>query len=267
MQSKSASNVKVIDVSHYQGVINWAAVKTDGVQGVLIKATEGRTDTDEKLDVNAKGAAAAGLAVGFYHYAHPENNDPLIEAAKFAGTVKAYKSVFPHALDVEGKAEVIGAAKLTAWCLAWLQEVERLTGHPTMIYTGANFAKTNLGKQLAPWPLWVAHYGVNTPMANTTWDKWSVFQYTSTGAVKGITGNVDVNAMERAFFDKYTVTEAVYKMEQVEVYVDGKKINDGLLDNKAGVTYVPVRAIAESFGASIKWNGTAKRVDIDIRPF
>lgn len=263
MQSKSTSNVKVIDVSHHQGVINWAAVKSDGVLGALIKATEGRTEVDEKLDVNAKGAAAAGLVIGFYHYAHPENNNsPLDEAAKFASTVKGYKAIFPHVLDVEGKAEKIGAAKLTAWCLAWLQEVERLTSHPTMIYTGANFAKTNLGKQLAPWPLWVAHYGVNTPMANTTWNQWSVFQYTSSGAVKGITGNVDVNAMEKAFYDKYTTTEDVYKMEQVEVYVDGKKINDGLLDNKAGITYVPVRSIAEAFGMAVKWNSDTRRVDI-----
>ncbi|WP_336772288.1 GH25 family lysozyme [Paenibacillus sp. MMO-58] len=266
MQSKSASNVKVIDVSHYQGVINWAAVKSDGVQGVMIKATEGRTDTDEKLDANAKGAAAAGLPIGFYHYAHPENNNSAIdEAAKFAGTVKGYKATFPHALDVEGAAANVGAAKLTAWCLAWLQEVERLTGHPAMIYTGGSFAKTNLGAQLRPWPLWVAHYGVNTPMANTTWDKWSVFQYTSTGVVKGITGNVDVNAMEKEFFDKFTTTVAVYKMEEVEVYVDGVKHNDGLLDNKAGITYVPVRSIAETFGAGVKWNADARRVDITTK--
>ncbi|WP_336774218.1 GH25 family lysozyme [Paenibacillus sp. MMO-58] len=266
MQAKSASNVKVIDVSHHQTSINWASVKADGVQGVFIKATEGKTVLDEKFDVNAKGAAAAGLAVGYYHYAHPENNDALAEATKFANTVKGYKADFPHVLDVEGDAEKVGAGKLSAWCFAWLQEVERLTGHPTMIYTGANFAKTYLGKQLASWPLWVAHYGATTPMANSTWDKWSVFQYTSSGAVKGITGNVDINAMEKAFYDKYTKPPAAvkeqYTMEKIDVYVDGVKLIDGLYDGKAGITYVPVRSVANALGAGVNWNEEAKRVDL-----
>jgi GH25 family lysozyme M1 (1,4-beta-N-acetylmuramidase) len=263
MQAKSASNVKVIDVSHHQGTINWSLVKADGVQGVFIKATEGKTVLDDKFDVNAKGAAASDLAIGFYHYAHPENNDALSEAAKFANTVKGYKAVFPHVLDVEGEASKVGVGKLSAWCAAWLQEVERLTGHPAMVYTGASFAKTYLGKRVAPWPLWIAHYGATTPMANSTWDKWSVFQYTSSGAVKGITGNVDINAMEKAFYDKYTAVEKTeYSMEKVSVYVDGEKLVDGLYDGKAGVTYVPVRSIAESLGATVKWDGSQKRVDL-----
>jgi Lyzozyme M1 (1,4-beta-N-acetylmuramidase) len=224
MQSKSASNVKVIDVSHHQGVINWAAVKADGVQGVLIKATEGRTELDDKFATNAKGAATVGLPIGFYHYAHPENNEAIVEAAKFASTVKGYKADFPHILDVEGKASSVGAAKLTAWCEAWLQEVERLTGHPVMIYAGASFAKTYLGKQLSAWPLWVAHYGVNTPMENSTWDKWSVFQYTSTGGVKGITGNVDINAMEVAFYNKYVQPEAPAKEDYMLKPEDANKV-------------------------------------------
>lgn len=214
MQTKSASNIKVIDISHHQGKIDWTAVKEDGVQGAFIKATEGRTGLDTKFEVNAKAAAAAGLPVGFYHYAHPENNDPLSEAARFANTVKSYKAVFPHVLDVEGESQQVGSGKLSAWCVAWLQEVERLTGHPTMVYTGASFAKTYLSKQLAPWPLWIAHYGVSTPLANSTWDKWSVFQYTSTGSVMGITGNVDINAMEKAFFDKYVKPEVPAQEEE-----------------------------------------------------
>ncbi|WP_081735312.1 N-acetylmuramoyl-L-alanine amidase [Paenibacillus gorillae] len=53
------------------------------------------------------------------------------------------------------------------------------------------------------------------------------------------------------------------KMETVEVRVDGKKLADGLYDDKAGVTYVPVRAVAEALGADVKWDGKAKKVDID----
>jgi Lyzozyme M1 (1,4-beta-N-acetylmuramidase) len=215
MQAKSASNVRIIDVSHHQGLINWTAVKSDGVQGAFIKATEGKTVLDNKLEVNAKGAAAAGLVIGFYHYAHSENNDPLAEAAHFANAVKGFTAQFPYVLDVEGKASVIGRDPLSEWCLTWLKEVERLTGHPTMIYTGASFAKTFLNKQVASFPLWVAHYGVETPMANSIWSTWSVFQYTSSGKVNGITSDVDLNAMEREFFDKYAqLAVAVTKREE-----------------------------------------------------
>ncbi|PWV90274.1 GH25 family lysozyme M1 (1,4-beta-N-acetylmuramidase) [Paenibacillus cellulosilyticus] len=212
MQAKAASNIKVIDVSHHQGAIDWVSVKADGVQGAFIKASEGRTGVDTKFSTNAKAAVAAGVKVGFYHYAHPENNSALVEAAKFADTVKGYAADFPHVLDVEGDAASVGGGKLSAWCVAWLQEVERLTGHPTMIYTGASFAKSYLGNQLASYPLWIAHYGVSTPMANSTWDKWSVFQYTDVGKVKGISGNVDTNAMEKSFFEKYVVEENEYML-------------------------------------------------------
>ena len=72
-----------------------------------------------------------------------------------------------------------------------------------MIYSGASFAKTYLGRELGQWPLWIAHYGTNKPMGNDTWDEWAVFQYTSTGTIDGIAGNVDLNAMEEAFYNRY----------------------------------------------------------------
>lgn len=57
--------------------------------------------------------------------------------------------------------------------------------------------------------MWIAHYNVTTPMANATWGTWSVFQYSSSGAVAGISGNVDMNAMVEAFYKKYMVEEEV----------------------------------------------------------
>lgn len=219
MQAKTPSNLKIIDVSHHQndkGKIDWNAVKSDGVAGVIIKATEGKTWIDMKLSSNALGATTAGLKVGYYHYAHPELNDPYTEAVNFYKTIKTFKADFPHALDIEEQdaGEKLGADGLTKWCVTWLQEVERLTGHPTMIYTGGSFANSYLREELSKWPLWIAHYGVNKPMANPTWDKWSVFQYTSSGSVAGITGNVDVNAMELSFFNKFVKQEEKPKMEK-----------------------------------------------------
>jgi len=259
MQAKSETNVKVIDVSHHQGSISWDKVKADGVQGAIIKATEGRTGIDLKFSSNATGAVSAGIKIGFYHYARPENNSPEDEAANFYRNVKGYKADFPHVLDVEGEASKIGAAALTKWCVKWLQEVERLTGHPAMVYTGASFAKTYLGKDLAAWPLWVAHYGVNKPMDNPTWPAWSVFQYTSSGSVKGITGNVDMNVMEKAFFDKHTkpvpapVVEIVPKVVIGDKLVTTGKIIDGRMEAQIAV-------VLDAAGVPYHWDNTTKKL-------
>ncbi|MED1954138.1 GH25 family lysozyme [Brevibacillus centrosporus] len=201
MQARNSANIKIIDVSRHQGTIDWKKVATDGVKGVFIKATEGIGYTDPLFRANVQGALAAGLKVGFYHYCRPETGNTAVkEAESFLTAVAGLSAVLPHVLDVEGEAANFGATKLTDWCYNWLETVEQRSGHRAMVYTGASFAKTYLGAKLAKWPLWVAHYGVNQPMANPTWQRWSVFQYSSTGKVAGIVGNVDMNEMELAFW-------------------------------------------------------------------
>ncbi|MFC4808871.1 GH25 family lysozyme [Paenibacillus sp. GCM10023250] len=273
MQSKSASNVKIIDVSHHQsdrGAIDWAAVREDGVAGAFIKASEGGSGRDKAFAANAAGAAAAGLKVGFYHYAHPELNAPKAEAANFVRAVEGRKADFPHVLDVEGEAKQIGAEKLTAWCAEWLQEVERLAGHPVMIYTGASFARSNLGQALGKWPLWVAHYDTDTPMANPTWAQWAVFQYTSEGAVNGIRGNVDVNAMEQSFFDAYGGRPDGQSADEdaVKIVVNDKLAGYGrILDGHA---YAPLQQLGDALGLQVAWNEKESAPYVDgraARPF
>jgi lysozyme len=264
MQAKSASNVKVVDVSHYQndrGKIDWSKVRADGVAGVIIKATEGGSGIDLKFSANATSAPAIGLKVGYYHYAHPELNTAASEAAHFAKAVRGVKVHFPHALDVEGAASKVPNDTLTAWCIEWLETVEELTGHPTMIYTGASFARSHLGKALGKWPLWVAHYGVEKPLDNTTWPQWSLFQYTSSGAVAGISGNVDVNAMERAFFDKYSGVPQPTAEDSVKVVVNDELVAYGRIID--GHVYLPLRKLGEALGYNVEWRAAEASPYID----
>jgi lysozyme len=269
MQAKQASNVKVIDVSHHNGSINWKAVKDDGVQGAFIKATEGGSMIDLKFSSNALGAATAGLKIGFYHYAHPELNAPETEAANFFRSVKSVKADFPHVLDVESKAANIGPAALTAWCVKWLQEVEKLTGHPAMVYTGAYFAKDNLGVELGKWPLWVAHYGANSPQPNSTWPVWAVFQYADNGSVKGIAGGVDMNAMEKSFFDEYVYNNLIGTLhtpqptagDTIKIVVDDKLAAYGRVID--GHVYLPLRQLGEALGANVHWNAITATPYVD----
>ncbi|RBN38619.1 autolysin, partial [Priestia megaterium] len=78
MQNRNNQNIKVIDVSHHNGTFDWAKVASDGVKGAYIKLTEGTTFLDKKSYDNYIGAKNAGLRVGFYHFAHADN-DPIAE--------------------------------------------------------------------------------------------------------------------------------------------------------------------------------------------
>ncbi|MED4586681.1 GH25 family lysozyme [Brevibacillus choshinensis] len=199
MQTRNPNNIKVIDVSHHQGEIDWKKVVADGVKGVFIKATEGIGYTDPLFRKNVQNALGVGLKVGLYHFTHPDNS-PTDEAKYFADTVKGLNAELPLVLDME-QTKNRTASQLTVFASAWLIEVERLTGKRVMIYTGASFARSFLGPALYRWPLWVAHYGVDQPMSNPTWDRWTVFQYTSSGKVNGITGSVDMNEMDLAYWN------------------------------------------------------------------
>ncbi|QYR20769.1 glycoside hydrolase [Paenibacillus sp. sptzw28] len=255
MQARSADNVKGIDVSHWQGAVDWQKVAAGGIQFAFIKATEGKTTVDPQIKANAAGALNAGLKIGFYHYSHPESNDAVVEAANFAAAVKSYNSDFPHVLDVEGNASRIGSAALTAWCLKWLQEVNRLTGRPVMIYTGASFANTYLGKELGSYPLWIAHYGAAQPMPNGTWSKWSIFQYTDKGQVNGVSGNVDLDLMEFDFYNQYPVP-AASPDDNVKIVVNGKLAAYGRIIG--GHVYLPLRMLGQALGKTVSWDNARK---------
>ena len=206
MQSRSDSNLWGIDVSHYQGDIDWKQVKDAGVVFAFVKATEGVGITDGKFRRNSGGANAVGLAVGYYHYAHPELNNAQDEVNAFLEVVKDQPCQMPYVLDLEGAAGNLDRFTLTQWAVTWLQEVKRITGKHVMLYTGAYFARDNVNTEMGEFPLWIAHYGTDTPLANSTWDRWSVFQVSSGGGCPGINGLVDTNLMEADFYWQVTQT-------------------------------------------------------------
>jgi lysozyme len=194
MQARNPNNAKGIDVSRHQGDINWPKVKTSGkVDFAFVKASEGLGYIDPQFRRNAAGANAVKIPVGYYHYAHPETNKALDEAWAFVDVTKGQAAQLPYVLDLEGEAAKLSKSDLTAWALTFMREVERLTGASVMLYTGAYFARDEVGFELGEFPLWIAHYGTNKPLDDSTWDKWTVFQYTSSGSVPGIVGNVDMN--------------------------------------------------------------------------
>ncbi|MES9793105.1 GH25 family lysozyme [Priestia megaterium] len=199
MQSKSSNDIFVIDVSNHQGDVNWKQVAANGVKGVYLKLTEGTTFLDKKSYKNYLGAKNAGLRVGFYCFSHV-TNDPKKEVDFFLKKLADMKPDMPHCLDLENDK---GQSKnrITSFALEWLEYMEKKTGITPILYTMMGFLPNFTSQKLARYPLWIARYnGKDNPGSSSIWSKWAMYQYTDKGKVKGITGNVDLDAMSADFF-------------------------------------------------------------------
>lgn len=184
-----------IDVSHWQGTINWGQVYNAGVRFVIMKATEGTTYTDDTFANNWVNSKAAGLVRSAYHFARFEI-DPIAQARYFYNTVRPASGDLPLALDFEERtgAPATTAAQKRYWCQRFVQELRRKLGRPPLIYTGFYFWRDDGANSPYNYgcPLWMARWGVPSPNPLPgAWSNWTFWQYTSTGSVSGITGNVD----------------------------------------------------------------------------
>jgi len=189
-----------IDVSHWQGTIDWAKVAGDGVRFAIMKATEGRSYVDPTYSKNVVGAAANGITVGAYHFAGPssQKGDAKAEADHFVSVARnAAGDVLP-ALDIEHTGG-LSAGELQDWVRAWLEEVTSKLGVRPMIYTSPGFWTYSMGN--TQWfavhgytTLWVAHWGVHRPTVpanNWAGHGWTFWQWTDCWHVRGIGGCVD----------------------------------------------------------------------------
>ncbi|MGG7163802.1 GH25 family lysozyme [Clostridium ihumii] len=197
MQSRSASNLKGIDISNWQGDIDYSKVKASGIKVVYMKASEGSNYKDAFLEQNYSRAKEQGLKVGFYHFFR---GDALNEARYFVECIKNKISDCLLALDVEVDCGM-DANTLTTACITFLEEVKRLTGKNVVVYTYTSFANSSLDSRLSKYPVWIAHYGVDTPGNNPIWASWVGFQYSDKGQVNGVNGNCDINEFNSDIFN------------------------------------------------------------------
>jgi lysozyme len=202
-----------IDVSEFQGSINWTSVKNAGINFAYMRATYGMSSDDAKFATNAPAATAAGVLSGYYHYAYYDlaNHTPAVEAQNFWDAIKNQikadgKHLMP-VLDVEEGSALgsgTGVSSLTAWVKAWCTDVQNLAAGVglyvvPMVYCSSSPAGSYFDSTIPQKiPLWVANYtGTSTPQTSEPtagtgkWQTWQFWQYTSTGSVAGISGNVD----------------------------------------------------------------------------
>lgn len=216
-----------LDVSHYQGKIEWAKVAAAGYRFAIVKATQDVAITDARLVANAQGVRDAGMNLQYYQFANPDkrSNDAKREAERFLTTLEAVPK--PNRLwfsqdwycdswsDLEKACEELDEREGFAWLSTWLDLVE-VEGLSIGIYSkaawlyrevtpdAASIQKLMTRKDGTRRPFWVARYGKNNGQrpakrfdpqrkVPVEWGPWDIWQYTSRGTVPGIDGRVDLD--------------------------------------------------------------------------
>lgn len=186
-----------IDVSQWQGLIDFEAVAKAGIDIVYVKATQGTAFVDPYLYRNYREAQSAGLLTGFYHYLTAQN--PRMarqEAYHFVTTIEGLFSDARLVMDLED-IRGMNREQVNEVALTFLQSVERYSNRSVAVYADAFNASRVLDRSLAVYPLWIAQYDVRFPNLNNPWGTWAGWQYTSQGRVPGISGNVDRSIFRR----------------------------------------------------------------------
>jgi lysozyme len=183
--------VQGIDVSHFQGTVDWQQVAQGGMSFAFAKATEGITYADPQFATNWAGMQAAGLLRGAYHF-FEANDDAAAQAQHFLATVQLAPGDLPPVLDVETTAGVSNE-QIWSGVSAWLQIVEQETGRQPILYTSPGFWSSHQPDlALTRYPLWLADYATQ-PVLPTGWTSWLFWQHSQTGSVAGVAGAVDLD--------------------------------------------------------------------------
>ena len=182
-----------IDISHYQGRIDWNAVADQRVHFAIHKATEGSEYQDSLFARNWPEIERVGLYRGAYHFFRPEVA-PEVQALNFTRTVHLKSGDLPPVLDVEVIGE-LSASQLQRSVQTWLTIIETHYGIRPILYSGQKFYNQHLQGHFDHYPLWIARYSSNQPDLNGT-ATWKFWQYGDRGQLKGIHGPVDFNVFD-----------------------------------------------------------------------
>ena len=258
------ANIKGIDVSKHNGYIDWEKVKSDDVQFVIIRAGFGSSNVDERFHEYIKGAIKENIDVGVYWFSYATSEEKArIEAAKCIEVLKPYKDkiVYPVFYDFEydslNYAKKHGVdlnrTKVTAFANAFLKEIKK-EGYMPGLYTNIDFSNNYYSKDiLKEYDLWIAQYTSRF----TYTGPHVMWQYSESGKISGIQGNVDLN---------YS-----YKEYKNNSSVDTNKKTDNNKENNMNKTLI--KSLQRSLNESYKCNlvedgilGTKTKEEIQKHP-
>ncbi len=198
----NTNGVRGIDVSGYNGTIDWTAVKNSGISFVIIRCgfrgyTKGGLILDSKYQSYIQGATSAGLKVGLYLFSQAVNEAEAVEEASLCvNLAQGYKISYPIFIDSEyangarsGRADKLDKAGRTAVCKAFCETIKS-AGYTPGVYASKSwfYDKLDAG-QLSSYKIWLAHYTSQTDYSG----RYDMWQHTDKGSVNGIKGNVDLD--------------------------------------------------------------------------
>jgi len=190
----NAAGSQGIDVSKWQGSINWAAVAASGVSYAFIKVGSTNSGIDPYFAANVQGAQAAGIRTGVYIYSYATSvEQAAAEAELVLQWIEPYNINFPVAFDIEDSVQKgLDANTCTAMANTFCSIISQ-AGYTPILYTYANFYKSHFTSAFA-YDKWIAQYSDHNDIAG-----WAIWQYSSSGAVAGVNGRVDMNVAAKDY--------------------------------------------------------------------
>ncbi len=215
--------VEGIDVSSWQGGIDWHAVASSGIRFAIVRIGDGYGG-DAQFAANWEGTRANGLIRGAYQYFEP-GDDPIRQADIVVAAVgRLGPGDLPVTIDVEAPSPSVSPATYAARIHQWADRVTAGTGKAPIIYTGRYYWDPYVAtSDFAGNPLWHAQYtSAACPNIDDRWSDWAFWQYTSTGSIPGIAGNVDRNR----FNGTYAQLQALANVATCSAHCEGSTIVD-----------------------------------------
>lgn len=247
--------MRIIDVSEHQGRINWKKVKAAGIEGVIIRAGFGRANVDKQFKDNIEGAILFNLHIGIYWFSYAYNSSMAANEASYCNEViKNYKDHIdlPVFFDWEydsmrfAKTKGVSPTKqnITDWNKVFCEEIKGM-GYVPGFYTNLDYSKNHIDcGQLKDYKLWWAQYTKKQQKDNYLW------QYSSTGSVAGISGNVDMNELwaldeKKPEAPVNPVIAGKTDEELADEVMEGKYGNDEARKQALGSRWADVQAIVD----------------------
>lgn len=198
----SEYSIRGIDISHYQGEINWDKLRNATIEGcpirfIIIKATEGNSLLDENFNENFYKSKDNNFIRGVYHFYSPSVS-PELQAHYFLKQVHLEEGDLPPVLDIESKGNLT-PQQIKKAVTKWMTIVEKAYNVKPILYTNYDFKKKYLNDKIFDkYPYWIAHYYVDTLRYQ---GKWRLWQHTDFGKVEGIKGHVDYDIYNGSMYD------------------------------------------------------------------
>lgn len=213
---------KGIDISTWQKNVDYSKLKEQGIEFAIIRCGYGKDSSqkDNMFETHYKGLKEAGIKVGAYLYSYCSNvNNAILEAKNCLEFIKGKTFELPIFYDLEDKiTKVLGRVAITQIAINFCEEIEK-AGYTAGIYASLDWFKNYIDiSKVDKYKIWLAQWEVSKPTANFKYNYW---QYTSSGQVEGISGNVDLN---------YCYDDISINVENVEKPVENRKSNEELAE-------------------------------------